>query len=239
MFQAIKKQLQAQWKNCLEMEELILAAGVFGLILFVIITRVTGEREEGIALGALLAGIAAIFAIFLYVAVQVSFSFALQVSMGFTRKQFLISWFAVEIGQGILAVILVVVFCLAENKLYPLLYPGIRMEVDFLPWILRYGLLAAAALPVLGSFCGVLVLRFGKRAFWALWVLWMGGWLGLPRILAASRDMPKSYLGKLGGALNQILVSVPIDGWVGLIFAAAVVAVILTWRILMRQQVKI
>ena len=237
MFQAIEKQFRVQWREWLGVNEIILAAGLFGMVLLAIITRVTGERESGFALGAALAGIAAAFISFLYVAVQVSLRFDLQISLGFTRKQFLFSWFVVEIAQSILAAGLVILFCLAENKLYPFLYPGMRIDVNFLPWILRYGLLAAVALPVLGSFCGVLVQHFGKPAFWALWVFWMGGWLGVPRILSASRNMSESFLGKIGGELNRILEAVPVNGWAGLAAAAAIVAAILTWRILMKQRV--
>ena len=65
MLQAIKKQFQVQWKDWLATDGMIVGAGLIGVLLFQLLTRLDTDTASGFALGTLTGGIAA--AIFILV----------------------------------------------------------------------------------------------------------------------------------------------------------------------------
>ena len=237
MLLAIKKQFQVQWKDWAEIDGIIWGAGLIGILIFQVILRLDPGSGEWFALGTLIGGIAAVIFIVVVSTVQISICFNLQVSMGSTRKQFLISWFAVLAVESVAAVLLLTALCLCENRLYSMWYPNMKNEVDFLPYLIKYGILAAVAVTALGSCCGALVMRFGKKAFWTLWIIWMVLWIGFPRIISAAEDAPGSFYGKIGSAVSRMFGAVPASLWVALIIGASLAGIALTCGLLRKQPV--
>lgn len=237
MLQAIKKQFQVQWKDWLATDGMIVGAGLIGVLLFQLLTRFDTDTASGLALGTLTGGIAAAIFILVVSTAQIAVCFNLQIAMGSTRKQFLGSWFVVEMTEAVAAAMLLTLFCFCEERLYLMWYPEMEADPDILPYLIRFGIPAAVAVAALGNFCGALILRYGKKAFWALWAAWMVLWIGFPRIMDAAEKAPGSFYGKIGGAVSRFFRMVPSNMWVLLMLLAAAAGMILTWGILRKQQV--
>lgn len=238
MVQAIKKQFQVQWKDWLWFDLIVLACGVTGMLVFRIIAMAVGEElEEMFALGTVIAGICAVIFFWVLPMVQMPICFNMQIAMGSTRKQFILSWLVVVITEALVAFAVVTGICYGENILFEVLYSGIPSEINFLPYLLRYGVPAAVVLPILGSFCGVLIMRFGRTAFWVLWALWMFLWLGLPNLSEAVKEAPNSLYGRIGRWLGGFFLAIPVGIWMFLVIAATVAASIGIYGMLRKQQV--
>ena len=91
--------------------------------------------------------------------------------------------------------------------------------------------------PMIGGFSGSLVMRFGQKAFWAVWAVWMLLCIGTPRIIDAAKDAPQSLFGMIGKGVLQILNVLPVDGWIIAGTAASLLCCIGSWLMLRRQQV--
>lgn len=238
--QAIKRQFRVQWQDWLWMNLIILVSSIAGMVLFQVIVRIAGdELEEWFAMGTVIGGMCALMFLLIMSMVQISIHFNAQISMGSTRKQFIISWLVVGITEAVAAVLLVTGICFCENKLFGVIYSGIPNEINFLPYLLKYGVLAAMAATILGNFCGTLVMRFGKVAFWILWALWMFGCLGLPRITEAIEEAPNSFYGKVGSGIGHFLQGIPVSMWVILVLGICGAALAVTYGILRKQPVTV
>ena len=118
-----------------------------------------------------------------------------------------------------------------------MIYPDVEKEMELLPWLLKAGIAAALALATAGAFCGALVLRFGKKAFWGLWFLWMFGFLGVPAISDAVEEAPESFFGMLGQQASEIFRRMPVNAWLLLGAAAVLLCIGGSWLLLRKQQV--
>lgn len=238
MIQSIKKQMKvsiADWGL-----GLAFTAGcvVFGLI-FIWIMKAAGPVEsEDEALITMAFGIfgAGIF-IILYMGFTLLMNFNLQVGMGCTRKDFIVSYYVTGALGSLVLVLFVAVTAAAEQMVYTRIY-GAEAVVDMVSAILKWGIPAALALPAVSSMCGALVLRFGKAAAWILWGIWMFGCLGLPRMADKISELPDSALGKAGTAAVSMLKNLPGSAWTILILLAGAVSLAVEVCLLLRQEVQ-
>lgn len=239
MADAFRKQIRVLWQDHLSLMALTFGFYAFGIILFQIIMRTDRDVDSYFATGTVVGGCALALFIVIILAVQISIHFNLEISMGFTRKYFGISYFTVSYVGCLLNVGFLTVLNLAENSFLKMLYPGWSNEVNLQPYLIRWGALAALVLTVLGSFCGILLMRFGRKAFWTLWVLWMAGCLGIPRITDAMEDAPGSLFGKIGNAAAGFVGSIPLQNWVIFAVCASIAGLAASYLLIRRQQVTI
>ena len=124
-----------------------------------------------------------------------------------------------------------------ENTLLRTVYAGLTEEINFLPYLIRWAVPAAAVLTVIGGFCGALLLRFGRKAFWIMWALWMFGCIGIPGISDAVIEKPESFYGQIGIAAGNILSQISVQTWGMILGAVSIGAMIGMWIIIRKQQV--
>ena len=237
MAAAIKKQFRIQWKDWIIMSLLIVGASIFGVVLFAVIGAFDAETVSYFPLGTVMGGITALMFCMILMITNLNLSFNIEVAMGCTRKQFFVSSYITSFAAALIAIALVILVDLAERAVYPQIYPHLEEEIDFLPYLLKWSIPAAAAVPVFGGFFGALMMKFGRTAFWILWALWMVLCLGFPNIHEAIEEAPNSMLGKIGIAAADVFGGVPVSAWIMLGAAAAVVSLVGSWMIVRRQQV--
>lgn len=237
MVTAIKRQLKVWYSDWFIMVLVILGCGVFGKVLFQIIALTDKEMMEHFPLATLLAAIGAVMFCGIMAAVQMPLSFNMEVSLGCTRKHFVGSFYAAMLVCSVICWAVVLVIGVIENAMNAAMYPTWKSEFDMLPYVIKWGLPVLAAVAVIGCFCGVLVMHFGKVAFWILWALWMIGCIGFPQISEAVEEAPDSMYGKLGAAVLGVVSKVPVSAWIVAGVTLVVVSVAGTWGFLRRQQV--
>ena len=168
MIQSIKKQIKLSLGDCGIGLGVTAGCVVFGLI-FTQMMRVAGPVEPAeMALftsvfGALGAGIY----IALYMGFSLLINFKLQVGMGSTRKDFLVSSYIVGAVSSLVLVFFVAAAAAVSQAAYSRIY-GTKDILDVTPVVLKWGIPAAFSLPAVSSMCGALILRFGKRAGWII-----------------------------------------------------------------------
>lgn len=237
MFQTIKKQFRLQWTTWAVGWGFTLAAAAVGCILLQVIMRSDPEVESYLALGTVMGLIGGgVYTIFVACA-STGNDFNMQISVGCTRKRYFVSHLLANLAGCLTQVILLIGINLAEKALYARIWPWRADEMSFLPYMFRYGALAAIAAALIAEFCGALLLRFGRKAFWVLWALWMFGCIVIPRIAEAADEAPDSVFGRIGTGAGRILESVPVGIWPLLLTAVCVFCLAGSYQILRRQQV--
>lgn len=237
MLQLIRKQLRAQGTDVIWGPVIMLAAGIVGMSIMFAMMKFDVADGEWFCLGTMLGGIVAAFYGFIWISAGIGFYFNMEVAMGCSRKEFFFSYYLTGFVMNGVYAIIMAIMCIIENALGRMLYPGMENDIDLLYYIIRGGIPAVVVLTVIGGFCGTLVLRYGKKAFWVLWAIWMVLCLGGPRISDAVSDAPDSVFGKIGTAVEVLLESVSVNIWI--LFGAAIVAAcgVADFLMLRRQQV--
>ncbi len=237
MLQLIRKQLRAQGTDVIWGPVIMLAAGIVGMSIMFAMMKFDVADGEWFCLGTMLGGIVAAFYGFIWISAGIGFYFNMEVAMGCSRKEFFFSYYLTGFVMNGVYAIIMAIMCIIENALGRMLYPGMENDIDLLYYIIRGGIPAVVVLTVIGGFCGTLVLRYGKKAFWVLWAIWMVLCLGGPRISDAVSDAPDSVFGKIGTAVEVLLESVSVNIWI--LFGAAIVLAcgVADFLMLRRQQV--
>ena len=111
-------------------------------------------------------------------------------------------------------------------------------EFDLTGVLLQLGIPVCFGLPALGTFCGALLLRYKRKAFWALWVLWMLGVLGIPNLMAAADNAAQSTAGKVGRVFRSVAQLIFGREFPALAVVAAILLLTASWLLLRHQQVE-
>lgn len=231
MIQSIKKQIKLSLGDCGIGLGVTAGCVVFGLI-FTQMMRVAGPVEPAeMALftsvfGALGAGIY----IALYMGFSLLINFKLQVGMGSTRKDFLVSSYIVGAVSSLVLVFFVAAAAAVSQAAYSRIY-GTKDILDVTPVVLKWGIPAAFSLPAVSSMCGALILRFGKRAGWMI------GCLGFPWMAETVSGMPDSEIGKVGTSAVSMLRNIPDGMWIVLILIAGAIGFAVEAHLLSGQEV--
>lgn len=237
MLRAIKKQFAIQWRDWVLGYLCVLVVSMLGVLMANVVMQFGQEAESYVSLGAIMGcGMAVVYS-GLWTMMQLGICFNQEISMGYTRSRFFVSFYTVNFVGNFLMVLLLLLIGLGENQLYHVLYPGGENEINLIPYLFRVGLPAAFALSMAAGLCGVLLMRYGRKAFWALWGLWMFGFLGIPYISDAVKDAPDSFLGMVGNAFTQWLKAVPGNVWIILAAVFSLLSFGITFLFIKKQQV--
>lgn len=237
MLRTLKKQFRIQYMDGIWLALFLVAASLAGIVLLGILMHFEGEMESYFPMGTLLGIIVTAFYVFIKDMVQVRIYFNLGVSMGCTRLRFFVSFYTVNFIFNLIGVCLMTVISFAEQTFYAWLYPDLVNEIDLTPYLLEWGIPAAAVISIASGFCGILVMRYGKKAGGILWVLWMFICIGLPRITDAVSEAPDSISGKVGRAVIDAVCMVPGNLWVCIAGMVSLLALAGSWIMLRKQQV--
>lgn len=237
MWKVIKKQFAIQSMDWVRLALVIPGSTLFGMLLHYFMVRNDSEAEYYVAIGTLLACIMAVLLSAIMILGQFVVYFNTEVSMGCLRKHFLVSFYLVSFVFTLAYMAVIIVMNLIENALCRRMYPYLSSEIDFLPYILKWGVPVIAVLCIVGIFSSILLLRFGRKAFWILWVIWMFGCVGIPRVSEAMEDAPNSLMGRIGSAVTGYLRGIPLNIMIGTAAAVSVFCMIMSWIFIRKQQV--
>ncbi|MGN0365934.1 MAG: hypothetical protein ACI4E5_08375 [Suilimivivens sp.] len=163
--------------------------------------------------------------------------FMLALSMGMTRREFMITYALEQLVLILLAYIGLLLGALLESAIYPVMFPKAFEKFSILSYLTDWKIVVPSVLAfvLLPMFFGTLYSRFGKKFGVILYIIWMVLCLLGARVgdLASAAGVP-SQVGNMPGWLTTI----PIIGWV-IVGAIAAIAMIFTIIHLgMKQMVK-
>lgn len=239
MLEAVKKQFCIQWDALVLGIFVTLCGSLFGMILFYLVAHfdkdVTTYFQLGALIGMLFSGMYSI----LMVTAQMQFYFNLEVSMGCIRKHFFFSFFLLSFLENLVSVVLLIAIAYGENALYAAWYPALEKEYDFIPLLQKAGVLAALAIPMVAGLCGALILRYGRKARWTFWGVWMIGCIGIPRIIEAAIHAPNSLFGILGNSIIKMVRAVPANVWIGAVSVFCLACFAVSFLFIRKQAVTV
>lgn len=237
MVKSIKKQFKILWDSLLWEVVFVLGSSLIGfLVMYVLLLYPDKETVSYFPLGTVLGClVSAIYCFTMAVGMQTYFN--IEISMGCTRKEFFWSYFAVTVIGNIFCILFLMGICTVENTIYAAAYPNLRNEINIIPYLFKFGIPAAAGVSMIGVFCCALLMKFGRKAFWILWFLWMFSFLGLPRIADAVEEAPHSIFGQIGSVAAGIMRSVPGNIWFMVVAMLCLVSFALSFLFIRKQQV--
>ena len=237
MLTTIEKQFRILWGEWLVIAAMILGGFAVGLILHTIIMRLDSTAESYFSMGTIMAMVMGVMYCFILSITQIRLYFNMEISMGCTRKQFFVSYFVVCLVVDLVYPLALAVLGIGENALNRAWYPNLTNEIDLVPYILKWGIPTAILITIAAGFCGVLLLRFGRPAFWILWAIWMILAIGLPQIHDAMKEAPDSLFGRIGNAVFGAFGGVSRSAVIGAAAILGLACLAGSWFFVRRQQV--
>ena len=207
---------------------------VFGIIVMMII-RANIVEKECVTLGMLIGMIILVFMHFFGITFSFVGEFNMALSMGATRKSFVGSYALFNMMELAGLELLLFVLGKIELALISVIYPQCEIILDvtqYFQW--KYLLAVIVGMPVVELFLGAVILRFGMKAFWVVWAIWM--FLTLVPAKLSENEVMAAKMHQLGEQIG-------LENIVQYLFAAGVVAAVimavLGWNFLKKQRVTV
>ncbi len=220
----------------------MLAGGVFGIVFVKIIVSVDSTAEGYPVVGALIAMVIGLFFTVLADIFSFGSKFNLAVSMSCTRKEFFMMYWIENTSLIAIEIAAVLGFGFLETQIGRILYANTSLTEEFnaLPYIMDFRIIAALVLllPAIGMVFGACILKFQVKAVWAIWILWMSGFLGLGKISDRISQNPNSPFARILLGIPPFFKTVPVPALVGLFAAAAIFLFMVSFLLLRKQEVK-
>lgn len=215
--------------------------GLFGTILFEVTMRLPegrGENPQTFEMAFLMSVIAFMGVLFLFAMLIVQRNFQTAVGMSRTRKSFFAGSVLCALVSAVFGIASLFIVSLTEQLRLRYWWSEYPCESKYLesitPAVLFFFMIAFV---VLSQLMGVLFLRFGKLAFWVMWLAWMIGCFTIPRIVDDMKEERDTVFSGIGHMVRQIVFGLPLFAWLLIGTALLVLLLFLSYRILMRQQV--
>lgn len=212
--------------------------GIFGIALIAIIVAVDGGRAYAVV-GTFMAVIAGVMLFLLMGIFSFGQEFSLALSLGSTRKEFLITYAAESFLNIVLLAVTVGVVGIIEFLTGKICYKQIPCSFDFTPYMLDIRFLAGALflLPALRILLGALILKFQKKALVAFWIVWMFGFAALPKYAVFLQKNPENIQAKVIVGLFDTVIGMPPVVQTAVIGIAAVLFLAASRLFLRRQAI--
>ena len=224
--------IQCKTRRAEVMEFLAVALGgyVLGIIVMMVIRANTMEENECVTLGVL---IAAIMLGFVHLFGIGEFNMAL--SMGATRKAYVGSYALFNMAELAGLELLLFVFGKIEFAIMGVIYPQCDVILDltqYFQW--KYLLAVIIGMTIVELFAGAVILRFGMKALWGIWAVWM--FIMLVPVKLSENEMIAAKMHQIGmqigfGNIAQYLFLL------GVVVAA--IMAVLAWKLLRKQRVTV
>lgn len=192
------------------------------------------EVDEGFALGTL-------FALFILIMVAVIYSFCyhqefmIALSMGRTRRDFLLSYTLRQLLWLTAGYLLVLAMYAAEMAVQRLVFVRMEVELSFLTdWRLILALIPG--LTLVGMFVGSIYSRFGKPALVPLYFAWLFICFVGPQFIDME-DGDNSVLARTARGIAGFARAVPMEAWIVLGIAALCAMLVSVLQIARKQLV--
>lgn len=166
--------------------------------------------------------------------------FRLAVSMGQTRRSFLLCDPLISLLSGALG--LLAAWCLyqAEQGLYSMVYPNFTNEIPLdVVYQLKYIVPILAGLVVLDLVFGAILLRFGMKPLAAVWFAFCLSVMILPRAVHSYQDGGTSLFARIGGGLMWLVTGLTPAMWAALGGAALLALVVFALAVYSRAEARL
>lgn len=204
----------------------LLFAGVFGFLVgFALLCGIMfldGEAARWFCLGTVLAMAVLLMCAVIFYGLTYRQELMIALSMGRTRREFLCAYTLRLLAYLVLGYGLLLGLYRLELALGEWLFAPAECEITFdflLDW--RFILPTIPAVLLVTLFVGALYSRFGKKAGWVMYIVFLALCLLAPRLIGADPE-DTSPLGMAAMGLQSFLRSVPVGVWAGVGTAAAV-----------------
>lgn len=177
MLRSIKREFLLN-RNSLWQSLALLGGGwLFGLALLLGIVWLADETEL-VPLGTIFAGLVLVFIGVLYSIYYFACGYEQALTMSCTRRRFLVGIFVTTCLQLLCLIVAVLALSALELGIFRLFFRGYTLDLGPLapPMLARFAWVPLAAVPAVvcaGMFLGACVQRWGRRALWLLWGLYM------------------------------------------------------------------
>lgn len=214
--------------------------GVFllGSLLLGLITYLGGSEPDYTVfrLGTVMAWV-----IFCFIAIGMgmfgmSVYFNWHVGFGRTRKSFFICDMATEFCWNLLSLMMIWVLSFAEGGILKLFYGSYQEDYKGL-WGIGFGYMVpvlALLLAVMRELTGTLIMRFGNKAFWVMWAIWMIICL-VPDKIASRKN---GAMAKMIEGITAWITGMSITGWAIMGSAFVILMLAVSWLLMRKQMVK-
>lgn len=207
---------------------------VFGIIVMMII-RANIVEKECVTLGMLIGMIILVFMHFFGITFSFIGEFNMALSMGATRKSFVGSYALFNMVELAGLELLLFVLGKIELALISVIYPQCEIILDvtqYFQW--KYLLAVIVGMTVVELFLGAVILRFGMKAFWVVWAIWM--FLTLVPVKLSENEVMAAKMHQLG---EQIGLENIVQYLLAAGVVAAVIMAVLGWNLLKKQRVTV
>lgn len=200
---------------------------LFGVALVCVINALVNEDPDYACLGSFFSLMGVLVGLFARGNNTGHVRLRLAVTMGMTRRSFLLCEPLITAVDAALGLLAAWVLYQGELVLYARLYPDfenqIAMDIFFRwPVLTIVGVCAV----VLSLFATMLLQRGGLRGFGVLWIVLCASCMVLPQAVSAYRDGADSLLATIGGWIYQLASAIPPAAW-GAVGAGAIAAMAL------------
>lgn len=205
---------------------------LIGLIVVFIVMNAAKESTCATA-GTMLAVIAFAFMHLFGITFSFMGDFNMAISLGATRKSFVAGYALFNLLEIAVLELEIVVFGVVEKFLLENAFPQAVMEIDltnFFTWNYLTGVLVVFT--AVEMFFGAVILKYGMKAFWVLWALWM--LICLVPMNIGKNEKLSGVLESLGVILGEKITS---QGIAALVIIVTIIIVMITWKILRKQRV--
>lgn len=217
MKRTIIGQLQLARSSYLLSAAVILIGGILGTVIFELIMRleeVHSDDPTTFEMAFVCGMLCYVINFFVCSISAMGQNFNNTIGMGRTRKNFFIGYtLSCLINSFASAVALFIIYLTEQWRLHTWWsdYPcETNFSSFFAPGVLCFAIILLA---ILQEFIGFAILRFGKKAFWVLWAIWMLSFIGIPRIIDDVQDGKNSPLADFGRFLIDAGSKVPTVLW--------------------------
>lgn len=207
----------------------MLAFFLIGFFMVWFIVGVLSEESTWFPAGSLMTAVGIIiFSFFGYISYYQEFMLAL--SMGRTRKEFLLLYALEQLLRVTAAYLVMILLTILEELLYSRIFPDMPGEISLVTFLTDWRVIlpSITALVILPMFFGALYSHFGKRFDMVIYCIWLFTVLVLPRL--ADRLEHKLYW--------NIFETIPVFGWILFGAAAAAAMILTTVKLGMKQMVR-
>lgn len=187
---------------------------LFGIAMVLIINRFLNDDKDFACMGALFALIATAVGALARGNTTLSTRFGLAVSMGQSRRLFLLWDTAISLVVCLLGAAVAWGLYRLELLLYGALYPGFEngMPLDVVfQW--KILLPAALVLCVASIVLGALQQRFGLKGFGIVWLCFCASFMVLPRAIDSALDGGTSLLARIGSGVLWVVRALSPEMW--------------------------
>ena len=221
----MRRYFRESWRDPLLALIWVVGFWLFGVILVLLINMTVNDERDYACMGTLFGLAGVLPGTLLRGNRSGHVRFRMAVTMGQTRKSFLLWDTVITLLVAVLGVLAAWILWHGETGLYSLLYPDYTNDIP-MEAVFRWPVIAAVlvALPMVTLFFTGVTQRFGTKGFGVLWILLWGGCMLIPSAVGRAAEGGTSLLARLGDVILRLAGLLPPMAWTGVAAAVLVAA---------------